>query len=653
MMLTTVAQKINRKLPIGAEIVQEGSVHFRVWAPKPRKIELVLRPESSPEAEGESIELEDEGTGYRSVLVEHGKAGMRYGYRLNDGDQLRPDPATRFQPDGPAGLSQIVDPRSFHWSDGKWKGKGPFGHVLYEMHIGTFTKAGTFAAAANELPELKRIGITTIELMPVSDFPGRFGWGYDGVNMFAPSRLYGVPDDFRAFVDRAHQEGLAVVLDVVYNHFGNVDNYLYEFADNFKSACHQTEWADAINFDGENCQAVREFFAANARYWIDEFHLDGFRYDATQSIFDDSTPHILAVCNQAARAAAAASGRQIFLAAENEPEDVRCIQPGEQGGFGMDAIWNDDFHHSARVRMTDSNPAYYSDFQGTAQELAAAIKRSFIYQGQRSAWQEKPRGTPTRGLPAAAFISFIQNHDQVANSATGQRILELTSPGRYRAMTALWLLAPQTPLFFQGQEFASSSPFLFFADFTGDMAKAIAKGRGEFMSQFPHLETEEAQRILANPCDPIIFERCKLDLTERTKHQPIYDLHIDLLKLRHNEPVFSRQSSEHLETATLNADCLVVRYFDDSQQDRLVVANFGRDLHYAPVAEPLLAPPAGCDWEMIWNSNMTCYGGAGMAPVEIKNEWFISGEATIVMAAVPAKESTAAGTDPDSDKKKT
>ncbi len=369
-MLTTVAQKINRKLPIGAEIVPEGGVHFRVWAPKPRKIELVLRPESSSEADGESIELDDEGTGYRSVFVEHAKPGMRYGYRLNDGDQLRPDPASRFQPDGPAGLSQIVDPRSFHWSDGNWKGKGPLGHVLYEMHIGTFTKAGTFAAAANELPELMRIGITTIELMPVADFPGRFGWGYDGVNMFAPSRLYGVPDDFRAFVDRAHQEGLAVVLDVVYNHFGNVDNYLYEFANNIKSECHQTEWADAINFDGENCQAVREFFATNARYWIDEFHLDGFRYDATQSIFDDSQPHILAVCNQAARNAAAAGGRQIFLAAENEPEDVRCILPAEQGGFGMDAIWSDDFHHSARVRMTGLNPAYYSDFQGTASELS-------------------------------------------------------------------------------------------------------------------------------------------------------------------------------------------------------------------------------------------------------------------------------------------
>ena len=263
LMPTTVVQKINRNLPIGAEVIPGGGVHFRVWAPKPRRIELVLRPESSQVAEGESIELEEEGMGYRSVLVEHAKAGMRYGYRLNSSDPLRPDPASRFQPDGPSGLSQIVDPHSFHWGDGKWQGKGALGHVLYEMHIGTFTKAGTFAAAANELPELKRIGITTVELMPVADFPGRFGWGYDGVNMFAPSRLYGVPDDFRRFVDRAHHEGLAVILDVVYNHFGNVDNYLHEFADHFKSA-------STANGMGRRDQFRRRELSGGARVFCDE-----------------------------------------------------------------------------------------------------------------------------------------------------------------------------------------------------------------------------------------------------------------------------------------------------------------------------------------------------------------------------------------------
>jgi maltooligosyltrehalose trehalohydrolase len=379
-MVTTAAKPIIRKLPIGAEIVPDGGVHFRVWAPTPRKIELVLVRESSTAADGETIALSDEGDGYHSAFVEHAKPGMRYGFRLNSSHELRPDPASRFQPEGPAQLSQIIDPRPFRWTDNSWKGKAPLGHVLYEMHIGTFTEEGTFATAAKELAELKRIGITTIEVMPVADFPGRFGWGYDGVCMFAPSHLYGVPDDFRSFVDRAHAEGLAVMLDVVYNHFGNVDNYLGEFADNFKSLCHQTDWADAINFDGENSQSVREFFEANARYWIEEFHLDGFRYDATQSVFDDSTPHILAVCNQAARNAAAASGRQIFLVAENEPEDVRCIQGAAGGGLAMDAIWNDDFHHSAKVRLTGTNPAYYSDFLGTAYKLAAAVKRSFIYQ---------------------------------------------------------------------------------------------------------------------------------------------------------------------------------------------------------------------------------------------------------------------------------
>jgi maltooligosyltrehalose trehalohydrolase len=504
------------------------------------------------------------------------------------------------------------------------------------MHFGTFTHEGTFRAAAKELAELKRIGITVVEVMPLADFPGRFGWGYDGVSMFAPTRLYGVPDDFRSFVDQAHAVGLGVILDVVYNHFGNVDNYIGEFSSDYKTHRYKNEWSSALNFDGDNSAPVREFFETNARYWIEEFHLDGFRYDATHSIHDASAEHVLAYINRGARQAA--GRRKLYLVAENESEDVRFIRPIEQGGYGMDAAWNDDFHHSAHVRLTGNNPAYYSDYLGTVEELASAVKRGFIYQGQRSQWQKKPRGTPTFGLPATDFVSFLENHDQVANSVTGQRIHALTTAGKHRAMTALWLLMPQTPLFFQGQEFGSSNPFLFFADFTGQMAKDVARGRAAFMSQFPELASPAAQRKLPNPCDESSFQRSKLNLAERETHKPIYDLHIDLLKLRRDDHAFARQDADRLDTAILSADSLAIRFFGESQQDRLLLVNFGGDLLISPVAEPLLAPPSNCRWRALWNSNAPEYGGPRVAPVERDDGWHIAGESAVVLHPVDAEK---------------
>ena len=626
--------RIERRLPIGAELLANEAIHFRVWGPKPRQVELVLATDPSRLTAVQHYPMEPEGDGYFSLTSREAKVGMLYGFRLDDRQRIFSDPASRFQPAGPAGLSQIVDPRSFAWSDPKWAGVGPLGQVIYEMHVGTFTPEGTFTSAAKELPELARIGITVIEVMPVAEFPGRFGWGYDGVSMFAPTRLYGQPDDFRRFVDQAHAVGVGVILDVVYNHFGSVDNDLAEFADNFKSRSYKNEWGDPINFDGENSQAVREFFEANARYWIEEFHLDGFRFDATQQIFDHSSEHILVAINRAAKQAA--DNRQIYLIAENEPEDVRLIKPIEKGGYGLDALANEDFHHAAHVRLTGVNPAYYSDFLGSVEELAAAIKRGFIYQGQRSVWQDKPRGTPTTGLPATAFVSFLENHDQVANTATGKRINQLTSPGRYRAMATLWLLMPQTPMFFQGQEFGASNPFLYFADFADEKGKAVAEGRAKFLSQFPALATKNAQLMLPNPADPDVFQCCKLNFEERETHRNIYDLHIDLLKLRREDPVFRLQCSDRLDTAILSTDCLAVRYFGAAGQDRLLLVNFGEDLTLSPIAEPLLAPPIDSQWKMLWNSNLSRYGGAGVAPVEIKNGWFISGESGVVLSAMAA-----------------
>ncbi len=323
-----------RRLPIGAEPVAAGGVDFRVWAPKRQRVEVVLEAERGQVA----VELERTPDGYFSGAVASASEGMRYRFRLDGEKSLYPDPASRFQPDGPHGPSQIVAPGRFAWTDRDWRGVDPRGQVIYEMHIGTFTRESTWESAARQLPELASLGVTVLEIMPVADFPGRFGWGYDGVNLFAPCRLYGAPDDFRRFVDQAHAAGLGVILDVVYNHIGPDGNYLGQFSDGYFTKKYANEWGDAINFDGEQSKPVREFFLASARCWTEEFHLDGMRLDATQQIFDESSIHIIAELVCAVRDAAA--GRATLIVGENEPQDVRLVRPTEQGGYGLDALWH-------------------------------------------------------------------------------------------------------------------------------------------------------------------------------------------------------------------------------------------------------------------------------------------------------------------------
>jgi maltooligosyltrehalose trehalohydrolase len=578
------------------------------------------------------IPLTAEANGYHAGLVPDVSAGVRYTYRL-DGGPPCPDPASRFQPDGPHGPSEVIDPSAFRWTDDRWGGAPPTGQVVYELHVGTFTAAGTWQAAAGELPELARAGITLVELMPVADFVGDFGWGYDGVDLFAPTRLYGRPDDFRAFVDRAHGAGLGVILDVVYNHLGPDGNYLGRFAPDYFTTRHRTDWGSAINFDGTGAGPVREFYAANAEYWIDEYHLDGFRFDATQDIHDDSAEHILAVI--ARRARAKAGSRAIFLVAENEPQDVRLVAPAAAGGYGLDALWNDDFHHSAFVALTGRAEAYYGDHTGDPQELISAVKRGFLYQGQRYAWQDQPRGTPAFHLGPTSFVNFVQNHDQVANSLAGLRGHRLTSPGRYRAMTALLLLGPATPLLFQGQEFGASSPFLYFADLPPELAKLTRAGRAEFLAQFPSLAGAEAQAALPDPTSRMTFERSKLDLAERERHGPTYALHRDLLQLRREDPVFRAQGAGGVDGAVLGPEALALRFFGGAahSEDRLLCLNLGRDLVLPTVAEPLLAPPAGAAWTLLWSSEAIRYGGGGLPALDPRAGWLLPGHATLVFGS--------------------
>jgi maltooligosyltrehalose trehalohydrolase len=425
-----------------------------------------------------------------------------------------------------------------------------------------------------------------------------------------------------------------VILDVVYNHFGNLSNTVGEFSDDYTTDRYGNEWGKSNNLDGERSAAVREFFLANARYWIEEFHLDGYRFDATQAIHDASDEHILTALAGEARQAAGKRG--VLLVAENEPQDSRLVRSPQDGGHGLDMVWNDDFHHAAVVRLTGRSEAYYSDYLGDVEEFLATLKHGFLYQGQHSRWQNKPRGTPTRGLPQWAFVNYLETHDQVANSARGTRLHRLTSPGRLRAMTVLWLLSPQTPMFFQGQEFASSADFLYFADHAPEHRRMVAEGRIGFLSQFPSINTNEMRGAIPEPSDRDTFERCALDFQERVRHAPVYDLHRDLLRLRREDAVFSAQRSDLVDCASHGPDALIVRYFGDESGDRLLLVNFGRDLSIAPAPQPLIAAPPGQVWQLLFSSEAARYGGRGTPPLEREEGWHVPGEAAMVLKSVPA-----------------
>lgn len=630
-----------RRYPIGTEVGPDGVVHCRLWAEKQSRVAIVRLTPSG--VMRETIELESEGNGYFSGVIPNAEPGTLYKVRLGDSTDV-PDPTSRFQPSGPHGPSQVVDSRAYTWRDHTWRGASLTGAVLYELHVGTFTAEGTYAAAATHLRELAEVGISIVELMPVAEFPGRFGWGYDGVGIFAPYHHYGDPDDLRRFIDDAHAHGLAVILDVVYNHLGPDGNYLREFSDHYFKGT--TEWGDALNFDGDDAGPVREFFTCNAAYWTEEFHFDGLRLDATQQIFDTSTPHILA--DVASRVREAAAGRSTVIIAENEPQNATIVRSRDDGGYALDGMWNDDFHHSATVAVTGRDEAYYSGYRGSAQELVSSAKYGFLYQGQWYEWQLGRRGSPAYDVAAVHLINFTQNHDQVANAAAGLRLHQLTSPGRDRAITALLLLMPQTPMLFQGQEFAASAPFLYFADHNPDLAKLVRRGRSEFLGQFAHIATPETTARLDDPSSETTFTQCKLDWRERGEHGETLLLVRDLIRLRRSDATFGRLGAEPRNTesgtverrvdgAALNDDAFILRYFGATREDdRLVVVNLGRRLHAAPLAEPLAAPPKDMRWRSMWSSESPRYGGYGTPPIDADDGgWWLPAESTVVL--IPAR----------------
>jgi maltooligosyltrehalose trehalohydrolase len=603
--------------PVGAQ-VQETGTSFRVWADSHGKVDVVVHDRAHP--------LTAEGGGYFSVHLPDVGDGDTYAF-LVDGKGSFPDPASRFQPLGPHAASQIVDAEVYPWTDSAWRGVELAGQVIYEMHIGSFTQEGTWRAAARELPILADLGITLIELMPVAEFDGAFGWGYDGVDLFSPTRNYGQPNDFRAFVGAAHANGIGVILDVVYNHLGPSGNYLSEFSKSYFSTAKKTDWGASINFDGDKSCSVRQFYYSNAAYWITEYHLDGLRLDATQDIHDNSKDHIIA---QIAGAARKAGGeRNILIIAENEPQETKLIRPVNEGGYGLDALWNDDFHHSAIVAATGQRGAYYKDYLGSSQEFLSSLKYGFLYQGQWYSWQKKRRGSSTLGTKPAAMVAYLQNHDQVANSARGLRLDKLTTYGRFKALTAVLLLGPATPMLLQGQEFASSAPFLFFADHNAELAERVRQGRSEFLQQWRNLSAGHLE--YDDPSSQETFDTCKLDFSERAKNNEVYNLHRDLLLLRKSEPAFSRQDGQ-FDGAILGPETFVVRVFSEGfRDDKLLVVNLGSELHLPVSPVPLLAPVENTSWVVEWSSEDPRYGGNGTAQLDSDLNWIIPGHAAVVL----------------------
>jgi malto-oligosyltrehalose trehalohydrolase len=489
----------------GAVVQPDGSVVFRLWAPSCESVGLELDG-AAP------LAMSAQGGGWFELASATAGAGTRYRFVLSD-DLRVADPASRFQPEDIAGPSEVIDPQAYRWQDTAWRGRPWHEAVLYELHVGSFTPAGTFRAAIERLDHLVSLGVTAIELMPIADFPGTRNWGYDGVLLYAPDSSYGRPEDLKALVDAAHARGIMVLLDVVYNHFGPEGNYLPTIAEVFFTDRHQTPWGAAVNYDGKHSRPVRDFVIQNAIYWIEAFHLDGLRLDAVHAILDESDQHLLQELAETIRDRV--RDRPVHLILENEENDADLLtrlEPGRPRWFT--AQWNDDVHHVLHVAASGEGSGYYGDYLGDTQKLGRALAEGFAFQGETMEYRGEPRGTPSRHLPPTAFVAFIQNHDQIGNRALGDRIASIAPPQAVRAVASVYLLLPQVPMLFMGEEWGTTRPFPFFCDFHGELAEAVRKGRRAEFSRFPEFQSTEKQAAIPDPQAPETFLSAKLDWDE-------------------------------------------------------------------------------------------------------------------------------------------
>ena len=571
-MSAQVALRRAHRMPFGAEARDDGTTRFRLWAPAARSVELWLADRE------QGFAMSRDATGWAEWVTRDAAAGARYSFRI-DGDLLVPDPASRFQPDDVHGASEVVGPLDYAWSDGDWRGLPPERLVFYEIHVGTFSPEGTFAGLADRLDHLVSLGVTAVELMPVSDFPGRRGWGYDGVLPFAPESSYGRPETLKALVEACHARGLAVFLDVVYNHFGPEGNYLHRYAPAFFSRAHKTPWGDALNFDEPGCEVVRSFVVHNALYWLEEFHLDGLRLDAVHAIADSSAPHVL---GELARAMAEGPGRDrlVHLVLENDGNESRYLaRAGEDKRPLYQAQWNDDLHHALHTLLTGERDGYYADYQPPLPHLARALGEGFAFQGEWSPYRGRVRGESSAALPPTAFVGFLQNHDQIGNRALGERITALAPAEAVRAATAVLLLAPPLPLLFMGQEWAAPEPFLFFSELGGDFGAAVSEGRRREFARFPEFAGPRARMRIPDPQDERTFARSVLDWrrTARTPGREWIDFHRTLLDVRSRDimPLLSGEPVPETRWAQLAETALEATWTFPEQRVLRLIANLG------------------------------------------------------------------------------
>jgi maltooligosyltrehalose trehalohydrolase len=507
---------------------------FRVWAPEAAEVDLVIEAPGP----GGVHPMRPGRDGHFTLELSDVRPGSRYRYRV-DGAGPFPDPASRFQPEGVHGPSEVIDPHAFGWRDAGWSGVPLERLVLYELHVGAFSPEGTFLGVAARLPALVDLGITAVLLMPVADFPGRWNWGYDGVAPFAPARCYGRPDDLRRLVDEAHRLGLAVHLDVVYNHFGPDGAYQGCFSPAYASRTHRSPWGNAVNYDGPSSGPVRRYTIENALRWIHEYHVDGLRLDATHAIEDRSPVHILAALASEVHASLAGTGRRALVIAEDARNLATLVERKERGGYGLDAVWSDDFHHQVRVAVAGDRDGYFADFDGSAESIAATVRRGWYYTGQTAPYFGGPRGTDPAGLPLTRFVCFLQNHDQVGNRALGDRLHHRVDLSVWRALSVLLLLLPEIPLCFMGQEWAADTPFPFFTDHHPELGQAVTEGRRREFSRFQAFADPAGRATIPDPQAPETFLAARLDWTERERapHAGVLRLYRELLALRRTLPI--------------------------------------------------------------------------------------------------------------------
>ncbi|NTU84063.1 MAG: malto-oligosyltrehalose trehalohydrolase [Chloroflexales bacterium] len=589
------------ELSIGA-LPDAAGTRFRVWAPDAHVVEVLLH---TPARQGVFM-LTPEPDGYFAGHIAGIGPGDRYSYRLDGGDP-RPDPASRSQPEGVHGPSEVIDPGAFVWSDELWRGLPLEDLVFYELHVGTATAEGSFDALIAKLDQLKDLGVSAIELMPVADWPGSHNWGYDGVNLFAPARAYGGAEGMRRLVDAAHALGLAVFLDVVYNHLGPDGNYLWVFSRDYFTSRHKTPWGDALNFDGPGSRPVRDFFIGNALHWAHEYHLDGLRLDATDMIVDDSPTHI--ICELAATIRASLpQGRTFEVIAENASNDPAVVRPAALGGWGCDGVWADDFHHQVRVALTGERDGYYRDFGGSALDLARTINQGWFYIGQESAHWRGRRGQPAGAIAPPHFVYCIQNHDQVGNRALGERLNHDVELDAFRAASALLLLCPHTPLIWMGQEWAASTPFLFFTDHHPELGRLVTEGRRKEFAGFSTFSAED----VPDPQAEASFVRSKLRWEERdlAPHRGVLQLYTDLLALRRAHPALRERGIGTFTAAPVGERILMLRRGSPGGEQILAAVSLGGSglielAHFPDLVRGIV------DWEVRLDSEDARYGGRG------------------------------------------